>query len=343
MTTTKWGTSTLPVGDRADALRQTIRDQVVPVELVLPKDPDRVFADVALTNVGPIQLSRVQANPATVHRTPRLAKADWEPVLFISLQVSGESSVIQDGRHAVLNPGDIAFYDTRRPYTLLFDQGVDMHFFRIPLKDIALPDAAVGQLTARTLGADGSISGLTASYLSQLAGSPHLTTGSAASHLAVPSLELIRSVIAAETERPALAAGPLNETLGVRIVEYMRAHLADHDLSPASVAAAHHISVRYLYSILARCDIGFGEWVRTHRLDATRRELSRHPPSADTVSSIARRWGFKSASHFSRAFKDAYGVSPQMWRSAHILSAQGGSAGQSSPAPDDGAAGDPTA
>ncbi|GDY60628.1 hypothetical protein SAV14893_000210 [Streptomyces avermitilis] len=49
----------------------------------------------------------MRANPATVHRTPRLTKADDEPVLFISLQVSGESTVAQDGgRHRVVPSGD---------------------------------------------------------------------------------------------------------------------------------------------------------------------------------------------------------------------------------------------
>lgn len=74
----------------------------------------------------------------------------------------------------------------------------------------------------------------------------------------------------------------------------MQAHLADRDLTPASVARAHHISVRYLYAILARAGIGFGDWVRTQRLDACRRELSRVPPSSETIPALAHRWGFKS-------------------------------------------------
>ncbi|MFD8013864.1 helix-turn-helix domain-containing protein [Streptomyces sp. NPDC058955] len=306
--------------DRADALRQTIRDQLVPVELVLPERAGDIFADVAITNLGSLQISSVQANPATVHRTPRLARsADWQPMLFLSLQVSGQSSVVQDGRQATLEPGDIAVYDTRRPYTLLFDKGVDMHFFRIPLDDLALPDAAIREVTARTLGAEGTVSGLAALYLAQLAAHPTLHAGPASEFAIAPSTELIRAAIAAEADRPSLAVGPLHETLGIRVLEYMRTHLADPALSPASVARAHHISVRYLYAVLARSGVGFGEWVRTHRLDACRRELSRRPAGPDTISTIARRWGFKSPSHFSRAFKSAFGMSPQAWRETRLL------------------------
>ncbi|MER7718563.1 helix-turn-helix domain-containing protein [Streptomyces flaveolus] len=314
MATVTWATSALPVEDRAEALRETIRRQVVPVDLVLPQRPEHVFADVTITQVGALQVSSVRANPAAVHRTPRLARVDEEPVLFISLQVSGVSTVLQEGKDALLRPGDIAFYDTRHPYTLLFEHGVDMHFFRVPVRDLGLPDPVIHQILARRLGASGTVSRLTADYLSQLATSPLLDDGTASQLLAGPSLELIRAAIAAETDHADLAAGPLHESLPVRIREHMLARLSDPDLTPASVARAHHISVRYLYAILARSGITFGDWVRQQRLEACRRELARVPPSGDTIAAVAGRWGFKSASHFSRAFKAAYGISPRSWR-----------------------------
>ncbi|WP_328907156.1 helix-turn-helix domain-containing protein [Streptomyces sp. NBC_00234] len=322
--TTTWATAALPVGDRAEALRQTIREQVVPVHLELPRHPEQVFADVTITALGSLQVSSVRANPATVRRTPRLVKEDGEPVLFISLQVSGHSTVVQDDRHAVLRPGDIAFYDTRRPYTLLFEQGVDMHFFRIPVAETALPEESLRAVTARTLGGDGSIAGLAAGYLARLAENPGLHGSPAAQLLASPTLELIRAVVAGESGRGDLAAGALHDSLGLRLVEYLRAHLGDRDLSPASVARAHHISVRHLYAVLARSGIVFGAWVRAQRLDACRRELSRVPPSSDTITTIAHRWGFASTAHFSRAFKSAYGVSPRVWREARRLGSADG-------------------
>ncbi|MGW2562704.1 helix-turn-helix transcriptional regulator [Streptomyces sp. NPDC001514] len=98
----------------------------------------------------------------------------------------------------------------------------------------------------------------------------------------------------------------------------MRRHLADSDLSPAKVAKAHHISMRYLYVVLGRNEISFGDRVRTHRLEECRRELSRIPARAEPIAAIAGRWGFKSPAHFSRAFKSAYGLSPQAWRESRL-------------------------
>ncbi|MGW5479531.1 helix-turn-helix transcriptional regulator [Streptomyces sp. NPDC004008] len=211
------------------------------------------------------------------------------------------------------------FYDTRRPYTLLFDHGVDMHFFRVAVRVIALPDEVLGQAVARTLGAEGAVSGVATGYLARLAETRDLLDGTAARLLAAPSMELIRAAIAAESDKPSLAVGTLHETLGVRILEYMRTHLAERDLTPARVAAAHHISVRHLYSVPARSGVGFGEWGRTQRLDACRRELSRIPPTTETIADLAHRWGFRSPSHFSRAFKAAYVLPPQAWRELRHL------------------------
>ncbi|MFH9355742.1 helix-turn-helix domain-containing protein, partial [Kitasatospora sp. NPDC017646] len=57
-----------------------------------------------------------------------------------------------------------------------------------------------------------------------------------------------------------------------------------------------------------------GQWVRQRRLDACRRELERPSRRQTSVSAVAHRWGFVSHSHFSRAFRDAYGISPREWQ-----------------------------
>lgn len=89
-----------------------------------------------------------------------------------------------------------------------------------------------------------------------------------------PSVELLRAVLTTQHGDPGLAKGPLESTLGLRITQYIRAHLADPDLSAARIAAAHDISVRHLYTVLSRLGISLGDWIRSHRLAECRRELS---------------------------------------------------------------------
>ncbi|MGW3955964.1 helix-turn-helix domain-containing protein [Streptomyces sp. NPDC004752] len=311
---TLWSTSPYAVDDRAEAIRQTIRDRVVPVHLGLPSRSEDVYCEVSITGIGRIQLTTVRANPATVERSARLAAADWEPCLFLGLQHAGTSSVVQDGRAATLQPGTLGFYDTRRPYTLLFSGGVDTHFFRIPVAELGLPDAVLSDITARVLGVGESVAALGASYLSRLAVSPSLHSGPVAGHLAATTLEMVRAVIADACDAGVAGRTAREETLGTRILEYLRRHLTDPGLTPSSVAQAHHISLRHLYAVLAREGVSPGEWIRRERLEGARRDLARPEARRDTIAAVARRWGFTDASRFGRSFKETYGMTPREYR-----------------------------
>lgn len=85
------------------------------------------------------------------------------------------------------------------------------------------------------------------------------------------------------------------------------------DLSAARIAAAHDISVRHLYAVLSRSGISLGDWIRARRLAECRRELAQPGGRLRTIAAIGRSCGFGDATHFSKVFKQAYGLSPRAW------------------------------
>lgn len=85
--------------------------------------------------------------------------------MFLGLQVTGSSLVVQHGREAVLRPGEFAVYDTSSPYTLVHRDGIDQHFFRIPRSALVMSPAALRGVTAVTVGAGNPVAGLAAGYL----------------------------------------------------------------------------------------------------------------------------------------------------------------------------------
>jgi AraC-like DNA-binding protein len=122
-------------------------------------------------------------------------------------------------------------------------------------------------------------------------------------------------------ERPADRADALPDVrhgdLVRRIHAYINSHLGDPGLSPAVVAAAHHISLRYLHKLFEPEPRGVAGLIRQRRLERCRGELL-DPARADRpVAGIAARWGFSSAAHFSRVFRDAYGMPPGEFRRAY--------------------------
>ncbi|RKE22133.1 helix-turn-helix domain-containing protein [Streptomyces sp. TLI_171] len=315
--TVAWSTATFDLFDRADALRETVRDHLVPVELRLPERPSEVFAEVEISQAGPLQVSTVHANPATVHRLPSQAKEDAEPWVFVSVQATGTSMIVQDGRHTVIGPGQIGLYDTTRPYTLLFEEGVHTHFLRVPRDDLALSPRLLTGAVARPLGGPGTTGGLASSFIAAMASSQVTDTPIGAAATAAAAVALLRGVVAEVGTEDRTVREARHETLFLRVIDYLERHLADPGLTPDQVARAHHVSRRHLYNVLAGQGICFGDWIRARRLDRCREELAANPST--TVAEAAVHWGFGSADRFGRTFRAVYGTSPTAWRALSRL------------------------
>jgi len=307
-------TAFIPPRDREEVLRHAVWESMVAVDIDHHPPAEDISVRIGLGAVGPLRICSAQATAATLRRTERLARKDEEPFVFLGLQMTGTSLVVQNGRQCLLRPGDLAVYESIAPYTLLFDEGVDGRFFRFPRAALALPDRLLRDITAVPLGSDNPIARLAFTYFSQLAVSDELHQGVYADAVVEPSVELLRAALASQHGNSSLARAPLEATLSVRITHYIREHLADPDLSAARIAAAHAISVRHLYAVLSGSGISLGDWIRTHRLAECRRELADPNGRLRTIAAIGRSWGFMDATHFSKVFKQAYGISPRAWR-----------------------------
>ena len=312
--TLKLDTRSLPDRDRAEVVREAIAGTIVKVEITFPVEEHPVDARGVIADVGPLTVCSIHSNATVVERTPRLAKDDMEPSIFLGLQSKGSSLVVQQGRETVLRPGDLVLYDSTAPYTLVDGDGIRQHFFRVPLSRLALPHDTVRDVAATRLSPGHPVAELAATYLNRLASRPTLFDAPGADAVGQPSIELIRAVITTHLDAAEMGTAPLLASLSLRIVEYLRAHLGEPELNAAQVAAEHHISVRHLYTVLADSGISLTDWVRTHRLEACRTDLGSPESQHRTIESVARRWGFVDMSSFSRAFRSSYQMSPREWR-----------------------------
>ncbi|WP_141584821.1 helix-turn-helix domain-containing protein [Actinomadura sp. WMMA1423] len=77
------------------------------------------------------------------------------------------------------------------------------------------------------------------------------------------------------------------------IEEWIEARLHDPSLSPAAIAAAHHISVRQLYRVFQPTGTTVARYIRTRRLEHCRRELGDPFLGAQRIGAIAGRWGLR--------------------------------------------------
>lgn len=264
-------------------------------------------------SLGELSVSEINAAGHVVERTSEHIRETDRAYYKISLLLAGTGVLIQDGREAHLGPGDLAIYDTRRPYSLEFDEPFRSAVIMVPPNLIDLPLNLVSQLTAVPLSARDGVGTMIVPFLTRMAANLEQLQGATGVRVAHSALGLVTAMLAAEVGEGRTSR---KQDLLQRIHSYIEAHLASSDLGPASIAGAHYISTRHLHTLFRAEGATVSAWIRQRRLEHCRRELM-DPIYADhTVSAIIAQWGFTDAAYFSRAFKAAYGHSPSELRPA---------------------------
>jgi AraC-like DNA-binding protein len=255
----------------------------------------------------------VTATSHEVHRTPALIARASERYFKLNLQLEGTGLLIQDNREALLRPGDLAIYDTNRPYTLAFEEEARIIVVMFPCDALSLPTDYVGQLAAVRMAGSSGLSGIVGQFIRQLSENLEVLSGPSGSRLATNALDLVSTMLHAEMDIAPDRMKP-QALLAVSMREYIEANLSDPELSPASIAGAHFISTRHLHNVFHESGTTVASWIRSQRLDGARRELQDPLHAGKSVGAVAARWGFLDAAHFSRSFRDAFGMSPSDWR-----------------------------
>ncbi len=295
--------------------RAAVSESFVPLQ-VSSQGADRFRGMIRGASVDEVHVTDLRATSHVVERTPELIARGDRTYFKVSLMLAGTGLLIQDDREAVLRPGDLAVYDTDRPYSLVFDEDFRTMVVMFPKHLISLPPDMIGQLTAVRISGQEGLGSMVVPYLTQLAGNLDQLAGTTGARLAHSALDLVSTVFTRELGLDEVSADP-HRALVQRIRSYIDRNLASTDLGPASIASAHFISTRHLHGLFQEQGVTVSTWIRTRRLEQCRRDLL-DPMLADRpVAAIAARWGFVDAAHFSRAFKAAFGVSPSEYRTAH--------------------------
>ncbi|TDE36520.1 helix-turn-helix domain-containing protein [Actinomadura sp. 6K520] len=268
--------------------------------------------------VGPIRATRIVTDPMTAERSRRHLRAAEEDVCLLALQLRGRTIGHQDGRRAVLAPGDLALFDSTRPYLVDF-QGPRFDHLVLQFPRAALRERGIEAdgATARRIAVDSMIGRLVSPFIvnaTRVADAAGPETGE---RLAEMALDLVATALApfGGLDRPPPAPG---EELLHRVELYMQLHLSDPGLSPPKVAAAHNISLRQLHRLFAREGTTFGRRLREERLRRCFDDLASPLLAARSIAEIGARWGMPDAPGLSRAFRARYGMSPREHRRAAL-------------------------
>lgn len=287
----------------------------VPLQARRADDTAGFSGGVDSAELGSVVLAAVTASHATVERTRRLIRQDDPELYKFGLQVSGTSVIEQDDRQARLTPGDLAIYDTSRPYRISFSDDFRMTVAMFPRKLVRLPEDHMTRLTAVRLAGDSGLGALVAPLMKGLSGDLDTPTTVIATHLGDAVVDLVTAAFARQMQEP-LEEGTsaFRRALRVKVGRFIDENLHDPALTSKVVADAHFVSVRYLQKAFEAEGVSVSAMIRTRRLERCRRDLADPQCSRIPIVAVAQRWGFTDAAHFSRSFRSAFGQSPREYR-----------------------------
>lgn len=303
--------------DRFEWWRAMMEHEVMPV--TMRSEHTRGFwghADAA--DLAGTRLATLSFLPLTARRSAAHIQRE-DPENYYLLQVHGSPVRLEQCRNSVcLGAGDMGLFDTSHPLAADFldqDGPQRITMLRLPRTALSLPSDKTDGLLGRRLFTRSPSGMLLGHFLSGFRESAAYAAPAELRRLGDIGTDLAAALIAGLLDVPdALPVESRQQVALRRVNAFIEHNLGDPDLSPAVIAARHHISVRTLHGLFRASGRGVAATIRHRRLERCRAELTADPRAS--VQSVAARWGFPDPPSFSRAFRAAYGVTPTEHRRA---------------------------
>lgn len=257
-----------------------------------------------------VLVARLGAGAQTLSPAPQYVDL---PLILMSLEEG--ATLKAAGTRSALCAGDIAVLPRRDTWEICFKR--EMHVVALSVAKAAFHGRKIGPLSfghARIIRAEG-LAGVLARSLEAAAESLDRLTAPEWMTLSQALAELLLTLLRQPTTGHADVGGTsTREALLHRIYQTIERSLNDPDLTLAQVAQAEGISERYLQKLFEGTGDNFTHYLRQRRLYRTQAELSNSANASQSVSEIAFRCGFNDAAHFSRTFRERFGMSPREFR-----------------------------
>jgi AraC-like DNA-binding protein len=309
--------SNLPTRSRVTAWNELYSSQLERVDLT-PADRKDFEAELNLGNLGPLRVVRLRCNNSAIDRTASHIDLAARRACTLVLQVRGHGTLAQYGNEVSLQEGDMTLYDNAVPHSHAMSDHAELILLRIPAaqmrEHLPNPERFCGLRLAAGDGLTSAIAALICNLCRQLeSGLP----AAIQERLAHQLLEMTASAYAVAFDA-LLSNSPLVNGRHSKARLYIEQHLRDPDLGPRIVAEQLRVSSRYLRMIFAASRESVSTYILRRRLEECARQLADPRWRGHSISDIAFGWGFNSAPHFSRSFRELFGTSPRDYRLRHI-------------------------
>lgn len=299
-----WSTDTINERERFSYWRDVVCQSLFNVSAEAP--PGQFTGSMKVRASGQSRFLTSDSSYYRFARTKRNISAAPSDHCTVLMQLHGHTAIAQDDDRFLVQPNDIAIFDSREPFSA---ENSDAGRRVVAVIPRAMLNSHAPWLRQRPLYkfTNSRFLDLARRHMVHLVSDDltdnqsNLLTENLRNLLALASTDVAPDRLHAELQLEALLA-------------FCRQNLHSTKLSPQFVADHFRISVRTVHLRFATLGQTFGSWLLETRLEACAKALREPDQHTRNISEIAYIHGFNDLSHFNKSFRARFGMTPKEFR-----------------------------
>tara|TARA_R110002050_G_scaffold71891_3_gene154678 strand:+ start:62254 stop:63273 length:1020 start_codon:yes stop_codon:yes gene_type:complete len=299
--------------DRLEWLKEVIGKEYTNVDISPLKDI-QLFNEMSIYpwRHG-MRLSPIKSNAIQLKRLRNEPTEVAQDCYFAVVLTSGNYTLEQGGREVSLQAGDMTLYDATEPHRIVMPQTSSKILISIPRTMLNQRIYNAGKLTAKIIPAHSGIGAVTSSFIQTTVNQLNTLGKAQFLEMSAPILDMLALSLSQLSTEPAHLSDYQSLTL-MRVKQFINEQCEECDLNPELISIGVGLSIRYINNLFNSENTSMMRFLTQQRLAVAQRRLSNHLLNHKTITELAMQSGFNNMAHFSRIFKQHYGVSPRQFR-----------------------------
>jgi AraC-like DNA-binding protein len=261
--------------------------------------------DTSVWNLGALMVSNNEFGSRFQRRTPKGIRSDQIDHYRLLMQTRGTLNIDADGHRESISAGRVMLTDLARPETYATEGGSNIVMF-IPRE--MLDEALPRPLDLHGVALSGRCASMLADHLRALVTATSSLTLAEVPALNQATVSLLAASLAGSAQTLDLARPAVEVTLLRQACRYIDFHLTEPTLCAERICGFFKISRASLYRMFEPYG-GVDRYVKERRLLRIHAVLA-SSTQRQHLGHLAEDYGFRTATHFSRVFREQFGYSP---------------------------------